>query len=90
VGVRNPYAARFEIIKRRDELIKIANEKDPVLVGLGGGAKDIDARVVQTIAGPMVNSPPIRRREGRDGRKRREHDGRGSRSTPSLNHWREV
>jgi hydroxymethylglutaryl-CoA reductase len=54
VGVRNPYAARFEIIKRRDELIKIANEKDPVLVGLGGGAKDIDARVVQTIAGPMV------------------------------------
>jgi len=54
VGVRNPYAAKFEIIKRRDELIKIANEKDPVLVGLGGGAKDIDARVVQTIAGPMV------------------------------------
>jgi hydroxymethylglutaryl-CoA reductase len=54
VGVKNPHAAKFEIIKRRDELIKIANEKDPVLVGLGGGAKDIDARVVQTIAGPMV------------------------------------
>jgi hydroxymethylglutaryl-CoA reductase len=54
VGVRNPYAARFEIIKRREELIKIANERDPVLVGLGGGAKDIDARVVRTIAGPMV------------------------------------
>jgi len=54
VGVRNPHAAKFEIIKMRDELIKIANEKDPVLVSLGGGAKDIDARVVQTIAGPMV------------------------------------
>ena len=54
VGVRNPHAAKFEIIKMRDELIKIANEKDSVLVSLGGGAKDIDARVVQTIAGPMV------------------------------------
>ncbi len=54
VGVNNPYAAIFEIIKRKEELIKIANEKDPVLVNLGGGARDIEARVIQTIAGPMI------------------------------------
>lgn len=54
VGVKDPYAARFEIIKRKEELIRIANEKDPVLVSLGGGARDIDARIIQSIAGPML------------------------------------
>ncbi|MEM2803269.1 MAG: hydroxymethylglutaryl-CoA reductase, degradative [Nitrososphaerota archaeon] len=54
VGVKDPYAARFEIIKRKEELIRIANEKDPVLVSLGGGARDIDARIIHSIAGPML------------------------------------
>ncbi|MEM2236911.1 MAG: hydroxymethylglutaryl-CoA reductase, degradative [Candidatus Caldarchaeum sp.] len=54
VNVANPYAAKMEILRNRDEIIAAANEKDPVLVKLGGGAKDVESRVVETDIGPMV------------------------------------
>ncbi|MEM3102871.1 MAG: hydroxymethylglutaryl-CoA reductase, degradative, partial [Candidatus Caldarchaeum sp.] len=54
LNVPNPYAARVEILRNRDEIIAAANERDPVLVNLGGGAKDVEARVVDTQLGPMV------------------------------------
>ncbi|MEM4302701.1 MAG: hydroxymethylglutaryl-CoA reductase, degradative [Candidatus Caldarchaeum sp.] len=54
VNVANPYAAKMEILRNRDEIIAAANEKDPVLVNLGGGAKDVEARVIETDIGPMV------------------------------------
>jgi len=54
LGVKDPYGARFEILKSRDEIIEIANEKDPVLVKLGGGAKDLEVRVIDTKVGPML------------------------------------
>ncbi|MEM1946336.1 MAG: hydroxymethylglutaryl-CoA reductase, degradative [Candidatus Caldarchaeum sp.] len=54
VNVPNPYAAKMEILRGRDEIIAAANEKDPVLVNLGGGAKDVEARVLETDLGSMV------------------------------------
>ncbi|MEM1964694.1 MAG: hydroxymethylglutaryl-CoA reductase, degradative [Candidatus Caldarchaeum sp.] len=54
VNVPNPYAAKMEILRSRDEIIAAANEKDPVLVNLGGGAKDVEARVLETDLGSMV------------------------------------
>jgi len=54
VNVRNPFYAKHLILEYREELLKIANEQDPILVNLGGGAKDIEVRVVDSRIGPMV------------------------------------
>ncbi len=54
VGVSDPHGARMEILAHKDEILALANEKDPVLVKFGGGAKDIEVRVVLTARGPMV------------------------------------
>jgi hydroxymethylglutaryl-CoA reductase len=54
VGVKDPYAARMRVIRAKEELLKKANEQDPVLVSVGGGAKDLDARVISTTQGPML------------------------------------
>ncbi|MBE0521544.1 MAG: hydroxymethylglutaryl-CoA reductase, degradative [Candidatus Methanoperedenaceae archaeon] len=54
VGISDPYGARITILENRDEIIKQANEVDPVLVRFGGGAKDVEVRVVESPGGPMV------------------------------------
>jgi len=54
VGVRDPYRARFEILAQKAELLKHANAEDPVLVSLGGGARDLEARIIDTFQGKMV------------------------------------
>ena len=54
VNVKTPFAAKNKILEKKAEIIKICNEKDPVLVKFGGGAKDIEVRVIDTLAGPMV------------------------------------
>ncbi|NOZ82943.1 MAG: hydroxymethylglutaryl-CoA reductase, degradative [Euryarchaeota archaeon] len=53
-NVDDPYAARMEILRMREEIIEKANEQDPVLVKLGGGCKDIEVRVVESRLGAMV------------------------------------
>lgn len=40
--------------KNKENLIKAANELDPVLVRFGGGAKDIELRPIETEIGPML------------------------------------
>ncbi|MGB9676401.1 MAG: hydroxymethylglutaryl-CoA reductase, degradative [Candidatus Bathyarchaeales archaeon] len=54
VGIKDPYAARLRILQAKEEILKKANDQDPVLVSVGGGAKDLDAKVIQTTHGPMV------------------------------------
>ncbi len=46
--------AIFEIIQRKDEILELANRDHPTLVGLGGGAKDLEVRVVESPIGPML------------------------------------
>ncbi len=54
VGVPDPHGARMTILAHRDEILSIANEKDPMLVKVGGGAKDVEVRVVDSKRGDMV------------------------------------
>jgi len=54
VGVKDPYAARLRVLQAKEEILKKANDQDPVLVSVGGGSKDLDAKVIHTVQGPMV------------------------------------
>jgi hydroxymethylglutaryl-CoA reductase len=54
VGVQDAYRARFEILAQKKELLNHANAQDPVLVSLGGGARDLEARIIDTFQGKMV------------------------------------
>ncbi len=53
-GIADPFAARQAILQHKDELTKMANEKDPMLVKYGGGVKDIEVFVIDSRLGPMV------------------------------------
>ena len=46
--------AKESIERSKDLLLKIANEQDPLLNKLGGGAKDIEIREIQTNKGKMI------------------------------------
>ncbi len=54
VDVDNPYYVKQVILEHKNEILKIANEQDPILVKLGGGAKDLEVRVLDTRVGHMV------------------------------------
>lgn len=54
LNVPAPFAAKSAVLENKDEIIRICNEKDPVLVKFGGGAKDVEVRVIDSIVGPMV------------------------------------
>ena len=48
-------AARANLLASRDRIVALANERDTVLIGLGGGCRDIEVHVFdETPAGPMV------------------------------------
>lgn len=52
--LRNPMAAKFEVLKNKNEIVAKANECDPILIKLGGGCKDVEARVIDTLIGKML------------------------------------
>ena len=55
LDVVDPWAARFEVLSRRDELLSRADEVDPVIVSLGGGARDLEVEVLEhKVTGPML------------------------------------
>ncbi len=52
--VSDPFSAKFTILANKERILNLANEEDPVLVNLGGGAKDLEVRVIDSGAGSMV------------------------------------
>lgn len=55
LGLDDPFGARSRLLAQRDALVEKANVKDPVLVGLGGGCRDIEVHVFpDSPIGPMV------------------------------------
>ena len=54
VGVKDPYGAKMAIYGIKEEILKKANEQDPMLISMGGGAKDIYVKVIDAKTGPMV------------------------------------
>ncbi|MDD1741814.1 MAG: hydroxymethylglutaryl-CoA reductase, degradative, partial [Methanotrichaceae archaeon] len=53
-GVADPFGAKQEILMHKRELIKSANEIDPMLVKLGGGVNDVEVHIIESRLGPMV------------------------------------
>jgi len=54
VGVKDPHGAKMAVYAAKEEILKKANEQDPMLVSLGGGAKDLEVKVINSLTGPMV------------------------------------
>ncbi len=53
-NVRDPNYTSQVILSHKDEILKIANSQDSTLVKLGGGAKDIKVRVIDSFKGKMI------------------------------------
>jgi len=54
VGCVDPEKARTSILLSAEEILRKANEQDPILVSKGGGAIGVEAKVIESIVGPMV------------------------------------
>lgn len=55
IGVADPYGARLALLRARERILEVANSRDKVLIGLGGGCRDIEVHVFDdTPRGPMV------------------------------------
>jgi len=55
LDVADPWAARFELLAAKERILALANEQDPVIVNLGGGARDLEVRVIEdSPVGPML------------------------------------
>jgi len=55
LDVADPWAARFDLLAQEQRLIELANQTDPMVVSLGGGARGIEVRVwPDTPVGPML------------------------------------
>ncbi|MFX1317504.1 MAG: hydroxymethylglutaryl-CoA reductase, degradative [Promethearchaeota archaeon] len=47
-------AAQDAVLQQKENLLKVANAQDPVLVKFGGGAHDLQLRPLDTMRGPML------------------------------------
>ena len=52
--VKDPNAAKFKILESKEIILEKSNAQDPILCKLGGGAIDLDVKVLDTIQGSMV------------------------------------
>lgn len=51
----DPWSARYELLAQKGCLLDLANQTDPLIVSLRGGARDVEIRVLEeTPAGPML------------------------------------
>lgn len=54
VNVSDPNQARLIILEHTEEIRALCNECDPILVGLGGGFRGLEVRVIDTVNGSIV------------------------------------
>lgn len=54
VDVEDASKAQENIQSKKKEIMELANEQDPLLVKFGGGAKDIEVRIIDSMKGPMA------------------------------------
>ncbi len=52
--IKDPSRAKHVILEKKQAILDLANKQDPMLIKLGGGARDLEVRVVQGQQGPMV------------------------------------
>ena len=54
VNIEDPERAKRRVLEAKQEILEKANLQDPVLFSVGGGAKDLDAKIINTTAGLML------------------------------------
>ncbi len=54
VNIEDPEEAKRRVLEAKQGILEKANLQDPVLSSVGGGAKDLDARIINTTVGPML------------------------------------
>jgi len=54
VGCANPNEAKESVLASTEEILRKANEQDPILVSKGGGALALEAKIIDSIVGPMM------------------------------------
>ncbi len=54
VGINDAKAAKKQVLDAKADVLKKANDQDPVLNSFGGGAKDLDAKIIDTSMGQML------------------------------------
>ncbi|CAB3733317.1 3-hydroxy-3-methylglutaryl-coenzyme A reductase [Achromobacter deleyi] len=55
LGLTDPHGARLALLRERERIVTLANSRDKVLIGLGGGCQDIEVHVfADTPRGPMI------------------------------------
>ncbi len=55
LDVPDPWAARFDLLHQKQRLLALADQIDPMVVSLGGGARDVEVRAFpKTPSGPML------------------------------------
>jgi hydroxymethylglutaryl-CoA reductase len=54
VDVPDPHAARLRLLEKREEIKAVCDACDPLLVKLGGGFRDVEVRILDTLGGTMV------------------------------------
>ncbi len=54
VDCEEPEASKDAILAAKDELIQACNDVDPILVKFGGGCRDVEVRIIETMSGPMI------------------------------------
>ncbi len=55
LGVADLHTARLRLLEHKPRLLELADQIDPVLIRFGGGARDLDVRVIEASpAGPFL------------------------------------
>jgi hydroxymethylglutaryl-CoA reductase len=54
VKIKDAKLAKKQVLDAKAQLLKKANDQDPVLNSFGGGAKDLDAKIIDTTMGQML------------------------------------
>ena len=54
VGIKDAKEAKKHVLDAKVDVLKKANDQDPVLNSFGGGAKDLDAKIIDTSLGQML------------------------------------
>lgn len=52
--IKNLKEAQQKINSNKEEILKLANKQDPILINIGGGAKNIKTKIIKTSRGSML------------------------------------
>ncbi len=53
-GIKDPSRVKHIVLEKKQEILDLANTQDPMLIKAGGGARDIEVRIINTLHGPNV------------------------------------